>query len=164
MNDMNQWDKNSFFYLLDENEKKLVTERMREESFSMGEYVFKEDDVDERLYIVEKGSVSIIKSIGDDLDKTILIAPEGTIFGEFGFIDGGKRSASACVSADDTILLSLDRKDFDALNKQFPETGTKLYDNLLLTVTQRIRRTSEAHWGSIENVIKNEKWINPDVA
>lgn len=164
MNDMQQWDKNSFFYLLDEDEKKLVTERLHKESFSMGKYVFKEDDIDEGIYIVEKGSVSLIKSIGNDLDKTILIAPEGSIFGEFGFIDGGKRSASACVSSDDTILLSLDRKDFDALNKQFPAIGTKLYNNLLLTVTQRIRRTSEAQWSSIENVIKNEKWINPDVS
>ena len=164
MNDMQQWDKNSFFYLLDENEKKLVTERLHKESFSMGKYVFKEDDIDEAIYIVEKGSVSLIKSIGNDLDKTILIAPEGSIFGEFGFIDGGKRSASACVSSDDTILLRLDRKDFDALNKQFPAIGTKLYNNLLLTVTQRIRRTSEAQWSSIENVIKNEKWINPDVS
>ena len=164
MNDMRQWDKNSFFYLLDENEEELVAERMRQESFSMGKYVFKENDLDERLYIVEKGAVSLIKSIGNDLDKTVLIAPEGSIFGEFGFIDGGKRSASACVSSDDTILLSLDRKDFDALNKQFPEIGTKLYNNLLRTVTERIRRTNEAHWGSIEKVIKNEDWINPDVA
>ena len=154
----------SFFYLLDKNEKKLLTERLHEESFSMGKYVFKEDDTDERLFIVEKGTVSLIKSIGNDLDKTILVAPEGSIFGEFGFIDGGKRSASACVSSDDTILLSLDRKDFDALNKQFPAIGTKLYNNLLLTVTHRIRQTTEAHWGAIEDVIKNRKWINPDVA
>ena len=164
MNDMQQWDKDSFFYLLDKNEKKLLTERLHEESFSMGKYVFKEDDTDERLFIVERGTVSLIKSIGNDWDKTILVAPEGSIFGEFGFIDGGKRSASACVSSEDTILLSLDRKDFDALNKQFPAIGTKLYNNLLLTVTQRIRRTSEAQWGSIENVIKNENWINPDVS
>ena len=137
MNDMHQLDKNSFFYLLDENEKKLVMERLHKESFSMGEYVFKEDGSDERLYIVEKGAVSLIKSIGNDLDKTVLIAPEGSIFGEFSFIDGGKRSASALVTDDDTILLSLVRKDFDSLNKQFPAIGTKLYNNLLLTVIHR---------------------------
>jgi hypothetical protein len=47
-------------------------------------------------------------------------------------------------------LLSLDRKDFDALIEQHPKTGTKLYNNLLLTATQRIRRTNEAHWKTIE--------------
>ena len=163
MNDMHQFDVNSFFYLLDDNEMKLVKEKLTKEQFSMGEYIFREKDSDERLYIVEKGAVSIIKSLGNDLHKTILIASEGTIFGEFSFIDGGERSATA-VASDDTILLSLDRKDFDALNKQFPAIGTKLYNNLLCTVTQRIRKTSEAHWRTIENVIKNEKWINPDVA
>ena len=163
MNEMKQFDMESFFYLLNEDEKKVVMERMHKESFSMGEYVFKGDDTGERLYVVEKGAVSLIKSIGADLDKTILIAPEGSIFGEFSFIDGRTRSASALVTVD-AVLLSLDRKGFDALNEQFPAIGTKLYNNLLLTVTQRLRRTSEAYWKTIENVIKNEKLINPDVA
>jgi CRP/FNR family transcriptional regulator, cyclic AMP receptor protein len=162
VNELHQFDENSFFYLLDENERNLLKERMREEHFPMGKYVFRENDSAERLYIVEKGAVSLIKSLGDDMHKTILIAPEGSIFGEFGFMDGGARSASALAS-DDTILLGLDRKDFDALNRKFPEIGTKVYNNLLRTVTQRIRKTTEAHWRTIENVIKNEKWINPDV-
>ena len=162
MNITHQFDRDGFFYLLDEDEKKLVMERLHKESFSIGEYVFKEDDSEEKLYIVEKGVVSLIKSI-NDLDKTVLIAPEGSIFGEFSFIDGGKRSASALAN-DNTILLGLDRKDFDELNRQFPAIGTKLYNNLLFTVTQRIRQTSEAHWATIEDVIKNQEWINPDVA
>jgi CRP/FNR family cyclic AMP-dependent transcriptional regulator len=163
VNDMKQFDKESFFCDLNEDEKKLVMERMHKESFSMGQYVFEENDTGERLYVVEKGTVSLIKSIGADLDKTILISPEGSIFGEFSFIDSSTRSASALVTVD-AVLLSLDRKDFDALIEQFPAIGTKLYNNLLFTLAQRIRRTNEAHWKTIENVIKNEKLINPDVA
>jgi CRP/FNR family cyclic AMP-dependent transcriptional regulator len=163
VNEMKQFDIGSFFGHLNEDEKKLVMERMHKESFSMGEYVFKEDDTGERLYVVEKGAVSLIKSIGDDLNKTVLIAPEGTIFGEFSFIDGRTRSASALVTVG-AVLLSLDRKDFDALVEQFPAIGRNLYNNLLFTITQRLRRSSEAHWKTIENVIKNEKLINPDVA
>src|SRR5271169_294054 len=126
---MKQLDRESFFCNLNEDEKKLVVERMHKESFSMGKYVFKGDDTGERLYIVEKGAVSLIKSIGADLDKTVLIAPEGSIFGEFSFIDGRSRSASALVTVD-AVLLSLDRKDFDALVEQFPAIGTKLYNSL----------------------------------
>src|SRR3954465_1887921 len=137
---MKQFDVESFFYLLGEEEKKLVMERMHKESLSMGEFVFREDDAGERLYVVEKGAVSLIKSIGNDLDKTVLIAREGTIFGEFSFIDGSRRSASALVTVA-AVLLSLARADFDALINQFPVIGTKLYNSLLLTVTRRIRRT-----------------------
>lgn len=158
-----QFDAVSFFHLLDESEKKVVTDRMRRETFSLGQYVFNQDDAGQKLYVVEKGAVSLIKSLGSDLDKTVLIAHEGTIFGEFSFIDGSTRSAAALVTGD-TTLLSLDRKDFDALNREFPAIGTKLYNNLLVTVTQRIRRTSEAHWKTIDNVIRNERVINPDVA
>ena len=163
MSEMNQFDKESFFYLLDEDQKKLVLAKMQSSSFALGDSIFKENDHDEKLYVVEKGSVSLIKAIGGDLNKTILVAPEGTIFGEFSFIDGGARSASALAS-DDTELLSLDRKDFDALNRESPEIGTIIYDNLLLTLARRIRKTSEAHWGTIEKVINNQDWINPDVA
>src|SRR5947209_5689953 len=144
MNDMKQFDRESFFCNLSEDEMKLVIERMHEESFPMGAYVFKQDDAGERLYVVERGAVSLIKSIGADLNKTVLIAPEGSIFGEFSFIDGLTRSASALVSSVGTVLLSFDRKNFDALFDQFPAIGKKLYNNLLLTVTQRMRKTSEA--------------------
>src|SRR6516162_7462111 len=119
---MKQFDMVSFYHLLNENEKKLLMERMHRESFSIGEYVFKQNDTGRKLYVVEKGAVSLIKSIGSDLDKTVLIALEGTIFGEFSFIDGRTRSASALVTAD-AVLRSLDRKDFDALNKEFPAIG-----------------------------------------
>ncbi len=163
MNDRHQFDKDSFFYLLDENEKKLVMERLQKDNFSTGEYIFKENDKDFKLYIVEQGAVSLIKPIGNDLDKTILVATEGMIFGEFSFIDCSKRSASA-LATHESILLSLNREDFDVLCKEYPAIGIKLYNNLLLTITKRIRQTSEAHWSTIENVIKNQKWINPDVA
>jgi len=163
VDNVKQLDMAAFFHLLDESETKVLMERMQRESFSMGEYIFKQEDAGEKLYVVQKGAVSLIKSIGSDLNKTVLIAPEGTIFGEFSFIDGRTRSASALVTVD-AILLSLDRKDFDALNRQFPAIGTKLYNNLLVTVTGRIRQTSEAHWKTIDNVIRNEKLINPDVA
>ena len=63
MNDMKQFDMESFFYLLNEDEKKLVMERMHKESFSMGEYVFKEDDTGKRLYVVEKGAVSSLSPL-----------------------------------------------------------------------------------------------------
>ena len=163
MSDMNQFDTTSFFYLLDEDQKKKVLAKMQSSNFALGESIFKENDSDQKLYLVEKGSVSLIKAIGGDMNKTILMAPEGAIFGEFSFIDGGTRSANALAS-DTTELLSLDRKDFDVLHRESPEIGTTIYNNLLLTLARRIRKLSEAHWGSIEKVIKNQDWINPDVA
>ena len=96
MNDKHQFDKDSFFYLLDEIEKKLVMERLQKTSYSVGEYVFKEGDDGEKLYIVRKGSVSLIKSIGSDLDKMVLIAAERSIFGEFSFIDGSITYTAFC--------------------------------------------------------------------
>src|SRR5262249_36231203 len=103
---MKQFDEVSFYHLLNDSEKKVLMDRMQRESFSVGQYIFKQNDAGEKLYVVEKGAVSLIKAIGSDLDKTVLIALEGTIFGEFSFIDGRTRSAAALVISD-AVLRSL---------------------------------------------------------
>ena len=163
MNGAGYFERSGLFDQMDADEIKLVMGKFEKISFQPGEYIFRENDRGDALYIVEEGSVSLQKLIINDYEKSLFVAYSGFIFGEFSFIDGGKRSASALAN-DNTILLGLDRKDFDELNRQYPAIGTKLYNNLLSTVTQRIRQTSEAYWGTIEKVIKNQKWINPDVA
>ena len=140
--------KTSLFEHLDENEEKRMIERFDRERISAGEYVFKENDSGNTLYIVEKGTVSLKKFIVNDYEKTLFVATEGLVFGEFSFIDKQERSASA-VAEIDTDLLSLTRDNFDAFIKEFPATGTKVYNNLLLTIVARLRQTNEAYRDAI---------------
>jgi len=140
--------KTSLFEHLDENEEKLIMERFNRKSISSGEYVFKENDSGDTLYIVEKGTVSLKKFIVNDYEKTLFVATEGLVFGEFSFIDKKERSASALAEID-TVFLSLNRDDFDAFIKDFPATGTKVYNNLLITIIKRLRQTNEAYRDAI---------------
>jgi len=142
------FEKTSLFDLLDENEEKLVMERFQKENFSVGEYIFKENDSGDTLYIVEQGTVSLKKLIINDYAKTLFVASEGLVFGEFSFIDGRERSASA-LAENDSVLLSLNREGFDAFIKEYPTTGTKVYNNLLLTIVERLRQTNEAYRDAI---------------
>ena len=84
----------------------------------------------------------------DDYEKTMFVATEGLVFGEFGFIDGKERSASAFAEKD-SVLLSLEREDFDAFIKEHPLTGAKLYNNLLGTIISRLRMTNDAYRDAI---------------
>ena len=148
MNELEHFEKDNLFDRMSEDEEKLVMEKFKKVNVTSGEYVFKENDIDDTLYIVEKGTVSLKKLIINDYEKTLFVATEGLVFGEFGFVDGKERSASA-FAEQDSALLSLKREDFDAFIKEHPLTGAKLYNNLLGTIISRLRMTNDAYRDAI---------------
>jgi CRP/FNR family cyclic AMP-dependent transcriptional regulator len=138
----------NLFHQLTDEELKLFYEQFKKVLFKAGEYVFKENDMGDTLYIVVKGVVSITRSIMVDVEKNIFVANEGTVFGEFSFMDAGERSASALVEQD-AELLSLKRSDFDNFAEKYPAIGTKLYTNLMNILVERLRRTNDAYRDAI---------------
>ena len=148
MDYIDNFEKNRLFDRLGEDDMKLVMETFQRENFSSGEYVFKENDSGDTLYIVEEGSVSLKKLIVNDYEKTLFVAYEGLVFGEFSFIDGKERSASA-VAEKETVLLGLKRDAFDEFITKNPAPGLKLYNNLLGTIVDRLRQTNDAYRDSI---------------
>jgi CRP-like cAMP-binding protein len=148
MSELEHFKRDSLFDGMAEDEEKLVMEKFKKVNVTSGEYVFKETDSGDTLYIVESGTISLKKLIIDDYEKTMFVATEGLVFGEFGFIDGKERSASAFAEKDCT-LLSLKRKDFDAFIKDHPLTGAKVYSNLLGTIISRLRMTNDAYRDAI---------------
>ncbi len=148
MKELERFEKDSLFNRMAEDEEKLVMEKFKKEDVKSGEYVFKENDSGDTLYIVEKGNVSLKKLIINDYEKTLFVATEGLVFGEFSFIDGKERSASAFAEKD-SVLLSLQRKDFDAFIKEHPLAGAKIYNNLLGIIASRLRMTNDAYRDAI---------------
>jgi len=148
MNELEHFKKDSLFDLMAEDEEKLVMEKFKKMNVAFGEYVFKENESGDTLYIVESGTISLKRLIINDYEKTMFVATEGLVFGEFGFIDGKERSASAFAEKDST-LMSLKREDFDAFIQEHPLTGAKLYSNLLGTIVNRLRMTNDAYRDAI---------------
>ena len=86
--------------------------------------------------------------IADDYEKTLFIASKGFVFGEFSFIDGKERSASA-VAENDSVVLRMTRESFDGFIKENPIPGLTLYHNLLSTIVDRLRQTNDAYRDAI---------------
>ncbi len=148
MNELEHFEKDSLFDGMAEDEEKLIMEKFKKVDVTSGEYVFKENDSGDTLYIVEKGNVSLKKLIINDYEKTLFVATEGLVFGEFSFIDGKERSASAFAEKN-SVLLSLKREDFDAFITEHPLTGAKIYNNLLGIIASRLRLTNDAYRDAI---------------
>jgi CRP-like cAMP-binding protein len=85
-----------------------------------GEYLFREGDEADTLYLIHKGSVKISKSVGN-LEKRIQVLREGEFVGEMAVINSLPRSADA-VALEDCDLIKMDRVSFDSTiekNRQF---------------------------------------------
>jgi len=148
MDELGHFEKSSLFDRMNADEEKLMMEKFQKINVSSGEYVFKENDSGDTLYIVEEGTVSLKKLIINDYEKTMFVATEGLVFGEFSFIDGKERSASA-LAEKDSVILSLKREDFDAFISEHPLAGAKIYNNLLGTIVDRLRLTNDAYRDAI---------------
>jgi len=94
---------------------------IREENFSSGQIIFKQDGTGDWLYIIMSGSVETSRNV-DGKKFVIEKLQHGEIFGEIEFIGGMKRTVSARAVGDTTIGL-VDResikKEYDRLSKQF---------------------------------------------
>ena len=76
-----------------------------------GEFLFREGDPDDRLYVVHDGAVEILRErpLGDH--ERLAVKRGGEAFGERSLLDEGPRSASVR-AVEESRLLSLSRTDF----------------------------------------------------
>jgi|GEM_PF-1318486 CRP-like cAMP-binding protein len=136
---------------LNENEIKLFLDCFKENTFSTGDYVFKEGDEGDRLYIVNSGMVTLKRWVMlGDIEKALLTAENGCVFGDISFIDRSGRSASAYVEQD-SVILDLTRSDFDSFYEKNPAAGLKVLDNLLNIVATRLRATNKAYLDAVQH-------------
>jgi len=136
--------KENLFHELSDEEVARFSQRFRKVKAAAGEFIFRENETGDTLFIVQKGLISMKRSISPDVDKEIFVANEGMVFGEFSFMDIGDRSATALV-LEDAELLALKRDEFDGFIAENPSIGTKIYSNLLYILVERLRRTNDAY-------------------
>jgi CRP-like cAMP-binding protein len=106
--------------------------------FGRGDYIFREGDAGDSLFIVVDGQVKLqVSSHGGDVAVLTTVA-KPDCFGELAFLDGGPRSTSARALTD-LMLVEIPRTSLLALVQQEP----KVLDTLLRILGGRLRRLTE---------------------
>jgi len=136
------------FYSLDDDELETIADEMDEISVAEGEVVFAQDGKSENFYLIYSGNVRIFrKQQGKEIQLAIL--EKHDYFGEMGLIARRKRSGTVTATSD-SILLALDRKDFETLFKSTPQ----LRLNLDVAVKSRqLARSLHFKWLGRDEVI-----------
>lgn len=124
---------------LDVEELELVAALFRKSLVKPDEIIFERDTAGSEAYVILRGSVRITLASGKPLGNF----SAGHIFGELAFLDGGPRGAKA-IATSPTILLIVQRSEFETLAETKPNIGRIVYKNIARELTERLRRMNHA--------------------
>lgn len=121
----------------------LLDAKLRPQPFASGEVIVREGEPGNRLFLIHRGSVRIIKHYASPEPVTLATLPERDFFGEMCLLETLPRAASV-LGASDGELLSLSSVAFYELYKAKPEQYCILILNLARDLSRRLRRLDEA--------------------
>lgn len=130
------------FEELDDIELEEIARTMVREEFHAADNIFEEGDVGDKMYIIVRGAIDIVKAAGKGPGQVLVTLHLGDYFGEMSLIDDAPRSASA-LSSEDSTLFSIHKKDLALLLDSAPTIAAKIYKFFVITLNQRLRETND---------------------
>jgi pSer/pThr/pTyr-binding forkhead associated (FHA) protein len=102
----------------------------------MGEILFSEGDIGTDMYIIQAGTVELLKSIGGDT-RVLSTLERGDFFGEMSVLEDVPRNASARAKSD-VELVRINGATFDAMLK----SNTEIAVRMMRKLSRRLREVT----------------------
>jgi CRP-like cAMP-binding protein len=128
---------------LDDAELAEVAEVCREETFVSGEYIFREGEHGNRLYLITEGEVRISRDVPGSGEEALAVLKPGAVFGEMAVFDRSERSTHA-ISNGGTTTLTIARPDFEMLLDFNRELAYKVLWSVTRLLSARLRNTNDS--------------------
>jgi CRP-like cAMP-binding protein len=126
------------FSQLKQKELNRLAKAMVERRFPKGHVIVKEGDQAVAFYILDSGTVEVLKGIEQERPQVLATLKSGDFFGEMALLDGYPRSASIR-ALEDTECLVLSRWDFLAELRTSPDIAA----GILPILSRRLREADE---------------------
>jgi len=101
-----------------------------------GETVFSEGDVGTEMFVIQSGSVEIVKRVKEDR-KTLSVLERGDFFGEMSILEDVPRTADA-LARTDVELVRINQSTFDEMLRHNGEIAVRM----LRKLSRRLRETT----------------------
>jgi len=125
----------------DENTLSALAQCMRERKVAPGERVFSQGDQSDEMFFVRRGAVNALLPLEGGKRHHLATFGRGDFFGEFSFLDRGKRSADVEAKVP-TDLYALSRALFDAqIQSHNTAVSSKFFARLALAIANLLRKT-----------------------
>lgn len=122
------------FNSLEEKELSTVIDAFEEKRYVKGDYVIKQGEQGDVLYLIESGTLNCYKTFKkEEGDKFLKVYNPGESFGELSLLYNAPRAASI-IANEDCILWALDRECFNNIVKEAAMKKREKYENFLKSV------------------------------
>lgn len=127
----------------DEEKLKKVVSILQPRKIASGEYIFKQGDHGEELFILTSGAVRVCKNTKQNEEYTIvdLKAEYNVFFGEIALMDSDERSASIKVLEDCEVLI-MEKDQFTRLGDEYPEIGLPITRVIVQRICSNLRNVN----------------------
>ena len=133
----------AIFKDLDDGELAEVAEKCKEEKVNSGEYIFREGEAGNRLYLIVEGEVRISRDVPGSGEEALAVLKPGALFGEMSVFDRSERSTHA-ISNGGTTLLTITRPDFEMILDFNREIAYKVLWACVRLLSGRLRQTNDS--------------------
>lgn len=128
---------------LDDTELAAVADLCREERFVSGDYIFREGESGNRLYLITGGEVRISRDVPGSGEEALAVLKSGAVFGEMAVFDRSVRSTHA-ISNGGTVVLTIARSDFELLLDLNRELAYKVLWAVTRLLSARLRNANDS--------------------
>jgi len=129
----------SIFHGLSEENLRALEEKMILTVYEKGDFIFREGELGQELYILVDGRVTVLKKDHEGREHEIIELEGGSLFGEMSLIDIQKRGASIRVLSETTIAILNYSSLLDVYHDNL-ELFTKIVLNIAREISRRLRR------------------------
>ena len=105
-----------------------------DENYEDGQIIFKEGSSGDWVYIIDSGSVEISRTV-KGVKIVIEVLNKDEVFGELGFLEGIKRTATATAVGETTVSLV----DRSSLDNEFNMLSSE-FRTIIKTIVQRFKK------------------------
>lgn len=133
----------TIFQDLDDGELARVAEVCRTQDFVSGEYIFREGEAGNRLFLIIEGDVRISRVVPGSGEEALAVLKTGALFGEMSVFDHSERSTDA-ISNGGTKVLTISRSDFELLLDFNRELAHKILWSCVRVLSGRLRSTNDS--------------------
>jgi CRP-like cAMP-binding protein len=106
-----------------------------------GDVVFLEGELGDYMCFVVQGALDVSKNGPRGGQKLLAVLKQGDSIGEMAVVDDFPRSANV-IASQSTRLLTLSRRDFEALLQKEPDIGIRVLVALIRMLSGNLRKTS----------------------
>lgn len=146
----------SIFSDLTDEEIRVLKDFLDLREYAPNEVIYTEGEKGDSLNIIIEGKVRINKRMVEGDQFCISTLKEGDVFGIMSFLDGSKHDATI-VSDQKTVLMVLEREDFNNLYSSSPLIAAKVLKRLAMHLASIVRNMNTQYMDLMHLMFRRSK-------